>query len=75
LILAEERNRVTDYLSGCFNGSAVSQQQFNHFDVILLAGNMKRRETILDNAYNNAHSSIVTYEIELPCELPCAASR
>ena len=37
------------YLGGRFNGGAVSQQQFNHFDVILLTSNMKRREAILIN--------------------------
>jgi len=38
---------VTDYLRGRFNGCAVSKQQFDHFDVVLLAGDVKRRESVL----------------------------
>jgi len=40
---------VIKYLGWRFNGGAVSKQQLDHFDVILLAGDMQRREAILTN--------------------------
>ena len=35
-----------EYLSGGLDDSAVFEEQLNHFDVILLAGNVQRSETV-----------------------------
>jgi len=50
---------VTD-LGSTVHVCAITQQQFNHFNTILLAGDMQRSETVLSHIIQHTHHTYNT---------------